>query len=74
VSDESENGEQVSKFVTPRILADTLAVITSVPKAEPTDADQVAFETLIDAHHPSIGQYLLSPSTVFFINVLVSIR
>ena len=70
VADESDTGEQVSKFVTPRILADTLAVISSIPKAESADADQVAYETFIDAHHPSIGLYIGNELLAIFSSVL----
>jgi hypothetical protein len=54
-SEESEAGDQAGRFISARILADTLSVIAAVPKAEQSDADRIAFETLIDAHHPCIG-------------------
>ena len=48
-------GDQSTRQVTGRILADALACITAIPAAEPTEAELVAMETLYDAHHPCIG-------------------
>lgn len=43
--------------VTPRILAESLAALAYVPNAEIGEAEVIVMETLLDAHHPCIGNY-----------------
>lgn len=54
--EEGETNEQTAnKSVSPRVLAECMSTITAIQKAESTEAEMVAFETIFDAHHPCIG-------------------
>ena len=56
----TENGEVSTEVEIPsRVLAETLAVIASMPSADTREAELIAIETLFDAHHPRIGRGIL---------------
>ena len=58
MQDRSTSGDDRDD-TTCRIIADVFAVITAVPNVDAADAEAIAMETLIDAHHPVIGPSLL---------------
>lgn len=56
----SESGELTElgrSYIPPRVLLDALCVVCSAASqwGDPTEAENLAMETLIVAHHPSIG-------------------
>ncbi|XP_043924837.1 eIF-2-alpha kinase activator GCN1 [Protopterus annectens] len=56
VTESGEPSEQGKSYVHPRILAEALYVITNIPglESEITEAENLAKEMLIVAHHPSV--------------------
>ncbi|ELT88389.1 hypothetical protein CAPTEDRAFT_195675 [Capitella teleta] len=48
-----EDGADV-KFIKPSVLSNALLALTSIPHPEPKEAELVAMEVLVDAHHPCI--------------------
>ncbi|KAK1160013.1 hypothetical protein AOXY_G21506 [Acipenser oxyrinchus oxyrinchus] len=56
VTESGELSELGRSYIPPRILLEALCVITSVPglEADPGEAEKLAQESLIVAHHPSI--------------------
>ncbi|ELU01733.1 hypothetical protein CAPTEDRAFT_190553, partial [Capitella teleta] len=48
-----EDGADV-KFINPSVLSNALLALTSIPHPEPKEAELVAMEVLVDAHHPCI--------------------
>ena len=54
---ELETLETTSKVIPPRVLAEAFISLAVIPNVDAGDAVQVAMQTLVDAHHPSIGGY-----------------
>lgn len=57
-SDSGELTEVGRSYVPPRVLLDALCIICSAASqwGDPVEAESLAMETLIVAHHPSIGK------------------
>ena len=54
-----ENVLDVQKYISPRILSQAVVALTAVPKVDPKDAEAIAKATLVTAHHPCIGRFLI---------------
>uniref|UniRef100_A0A8C4T4N2 GCN1 activator of EIF2AK4 n=1 Tax=Erpetoichthys calabaricus TaxID=27687 RepID=A0A8C4T4N2_ERPCA len=57
VTESGDASDLAKTYIPPRILLETLCVITSVPglEADPIEAENLAREILLLAHHPSIA-------------------
>ena len=55
---EKENASDPSKVIAPKTLTECLLSITHIDQSESEEAETIAMETLIDAHHPFIGRLL----------------
>ena len=54
---EKENASDPSKVIAPKTLTECLLSITHIDQSESEEAETIAMETLIDAHHPFIGKF-----------------
>ncbi|KAI0222670.1 eIF-2-alpha kinase activator GCN1 [Lamellibrachia satsuma] len=45
------------KYISPRVLTEAITTLASVPAPDVAEAEMIAMETLLDAHHPCIVHY-----------------